>query len=77
MGMEKWLQADDVLAFCKLLLQFALVVPHIKKKREREKKSKCLLYHKNARRLFMNVSQGRDPRINSPMNLSSRELQLW
>lgn len=29
MGVEKWLRVDHVLAFCKLLLQFALIVSHI------------------------------------------------
>lgn len=53
MGVEKRLQIDHVLAFCKLLLQFTLTVSHIKKKKKVITKMQ----------LFVNVSLGKDPGI--------------
>lgn len=71
MGVEKWLQVD-----CASILQaFAAVwfnsIPYFWKKR------KCLFYYKNARQVIVNVSLGKDSRMNSLVNLSCRELQLW
>lgn len=55
MGVEKWLRVDHVLAFCKLLLQFALIVSHILKK-----KSKRLLAQK-CHVAFYEFSPGEGP----------------
>lgn len=70
MGVEKWLQVDCASLLQALAAVWFNSVPYYKKRL-------MFVLSQNARQVIVNVSLGKDCRINSLVNLSFRELQLW